>query len=111
MSTTSVPWLAEAAVTLTLNYIQDNISAALDQVATLRGDAASSLESPREYFTYPASFNYRTPAVFAICEDFDFQQDVTQANHVNAKARVNISVVVEERDQSKLVYKCWRYQS
>lgn len=111
MSLTTSPWLAEGAVILVQDHIKSNIASALTSVRTMRGDAITTTEPPKDYFIFPTEYNYRCPAVFVMCEDFDFNQSVTAANHVNGKARVNVSVVVEERDQKKLTYKCWRYQS
>lgn len=111
MSTTTSPWLAEGAVTLIETQIRQNIATELANVRTMRGDAITTTEPPKEYFIFHASFNYRTPAVFVMCEDFDFQQNLNAANHINGMARVNVSVVVEEKDEKRLTYKCWRYQS
>lgn len=107
------PRLAEASVTLTRDYIRSNISAALSAVRSDRADSAVTTEAPTSasYFIYKKAKAYKAPAIFIICEDFDFKITEHAANFIEAVAKVNVSVVVEDRNAELLTIKCWRYQS
>lgn len=107
----AAPWLAEGTVVLIQNFIKANIVNALTSVRTQRNDAQVNLTEPLTYFIYETAKGYKTPAIFVICEDFDFRLSENQANHINGTARVNVTVVVEDREKSQLTYKCWRFQS
>lgn len=102
--------LVEVAVELIQSFIQANIATALADVRTDRADAYVSTEPPRDYFIYSPSKAYQTPAVFIIPQSIDFKKD-RGANHVNATARINVAVVVEDQLSDKLAIKAWRYQA
>jgi hypothetical protein len=107
----AAPLLAEGAVTLIQDYIKANIGAALNSVRTDRADSKVVLSEPQSYFIYEDAKVYKSPAIFTICEDFNFQLSENKANHINAKADVRIAAVVEDRERTALVFKAWRYQS
>lgn len=107
----SVRYLAETAVREIQNLIKSEISAVLANLRTDRGDAKVSTEPPQSYFIFEEAKTYRTPAVFIIARDIDFQKEVLRANHVTAKLDIGVSVVVEDKDKEKLTIKAWRYQA
>lgn len=103
--------LTETTINLILAYIEANIAAELALVRNDRPDASVSTEPPKTYFIYPRARGYRPPAVFAICEEFDFRLEQSKPNYINALAKVNVSILVEDRDRTALTVKCWRYQA
>lgn len=106
-------WLAERQYTLIEAAIKSGIATALAAIRTDRADAYVSTESPhtQSYFKYASAKAYRCPAVFIIPQSIDLQNAARGANHINAEAKVAVSVVVEDRDLNHLVVKSWRYQA
>lgn len=107
----SVRYLAETTVNAIQAQIKANISAALADVRTERGDAKVSTEPPQSYFIYETAKGYRTPACFTIMRDMNFQKAEMGANHITARGLVTVSIVVEDKDREKLTIKAWRYQA
>ncbi len=103
--------LTEGTVTLILNHIKTNIASALAAVRTAAPDDSVTTEPPRTYFTYPKAKGYRSPAVFVIAEDFDFRAAEMGANFISGSLRINVSVLLEDRNRDLLTTRCWRYQS
>lgn len=104
--------LSEIAVDLLIAKIKTDIPAALADIRTSRNDAFVSTELPQNYFDYgvPKPWAYRTPAIFVICDNIDFRLDRGQ-NHTNAVVRINVGVVVEDKDCERLTAKTYRYQA
>jgi hypothetical protein len=107
----SAPRLTEETVGLIISHIQTNIAQALTDVRADRPDNQVVTEIPASYFNYENAHGYQTPAIFVICETFDFKLDQYQANYINADAKINVSVLVEDKDKNNLTVKTWRYQS
>ena len=107
------PQLVETEVNLVINYLKANIANALTLQNNLHGTTLPvvSTEAPRDYFIYPKAQGYRTPAVFVIPERMDFKKKERGANHVNAETRLNITVLIEDKDAERLYYKSYRYQA
>jgi len=103
--------LAEISTTLLLDYIQNNIEAALGKVSIDRADNLVSLEKPKSYFYYSNIKGLQLPAIIAIAEDIDFRKKEKQANFINAIIRTNVVCLVEDIDTKKLQLKAWRYQA
>lgn len=103
--------LIEYTTNLLMTEIQAKIDAALQQVSTDRADNFVSLESPVSYFYFWNAQAYQAPAVFVIAEDFDMRLLDTGPNFVNALARMNVAVVVEDKDAYYVTVKAWRYQA
>lgn len=102
--------LSEIAVDLIIDHIRQNIAAALADVRSDRADPIVNTEVPQSYFIFPKPWGYRTPAVFVIAENIDFKLDRGQ-NHINAMIRMNVGVLVEEKDLERLTIKTYRYQA
>lgn len=102
--------LIESTVTLIENHIQNNIAAALAEVSTDRADNLVSMEPPASYFKFQTAHAYRSPAVFTIAEEMDMRLSGGQ-NFIQALARVNVAVLVEDKDEYALTLKSWRYQA
>lgn len=102
--------LSEIAVDLITAHIESNIATALSEIRTARADAFVSTEVPQSYFIYPQAYGYRTPAVFVIAENIDFRLD-RGPNMINAKIKINVTVLVEEKDLTRLTVKTYRYQA
>lgn len=107
----SVSYLAEITTDLVQTHIQNNIAAALTSVRDDRADNNVSTEPPQSYFYFPNAQGYRLPAVFTIVDSIDFQKREKGGNYVTAKVKMNISVLVEDRDMYRLTKKAWRYQA
>lgn len=103
--------LTEGAVTLMLSYIQANIAGALQKVRDDRPDDLVTTEVPKTYFIYPKAKGFKTPAVFVIAEDFDFRAQEMGANFLSGSIRINVSVLLEDRNRDLLTKRCWRYQA
>jgi hypothetical protein len=103
--------LAEIAVGLIETQIKTHIVAALAAVRTERNDPIVSTDPPKEYFQFEMAHVYRAPAVFTIIQGMDIRDTQMKANHINAMSDIVVAVVVEDRVQSRLVKKAWRYQS
>lgn len=103
--------LAEATISLIEAHIKANIAAALADVRADHTDAKVSTEPPASYFRYQGAMGYRCPAVFTICDQMDMKNIERGANHINAAAKVIVSVLVEDRLLDLLVLKTWRYQA
>lgn len=103
--------LIEYTVKMVMAEVESNISAALAQVSSDRADHFVSLESPLSYFYFWNAQAYQAPAVFVIAEDFDMRLLDTGPNFVNALARVNVAVTVEDKDEYYVTIKAWRYQA
>jgi hypothetical protein len=109
--------LTEWAVDLVTKQIQGNIQLALVDVnLVLTTDPVNpapvmSFEPPRDYYTYPKAMGYRTPACFVIADRIDFQKREKGANHINANIRLNVSILVEDKDADRITRKAYRYQA
>lgn len=103
--------LTEGAVNLITATIQQNIATALDAVQADSPDHQVTTEPPRTYFIYADAKGFRTPAVFVIAEDMDFRQRERGGNFIDALDRINVSILVEDRNTELLTKRCWRYQS
>jgi hypothetical protein len=110
--------LTEWAVNLVTEQIQNNIESALADVNSalnnnqpLMGDPVLSYEAPRGYYIYPRAIGYRTPACFVIADRIDFQKREKGANHINANVRLNVSILIEDKDAERITRKAYRYQS
>jgi hypothetical protein len=105
--------LTEWVVNLVTKQIQDNVETALQDIAQALPPPAPvlSIEKPRDYFIYPRAIGYRTPAVFVIADRIDFQKREKGANHINANVRVNVTVLIEDKDADRITRKAFRYQS
>lgn len=103
--------LAEEEYKLIEAHIKAHIAARLAELRTDRADAKVTTEPPQSYFKYPRAKGYKTPAVFIIVDRINFRQTEKGANHINALSRVNVSVLIEDRDRDSLTVKAWRYQS
>jgi hypothetical protein len=102
--------LVEFSVNSVINHIQDNIGEKLDALAIDRPDGIVTLENPSldAYFNYEKGIGYKTPAIFVVPTNVDFRLNLGQ-NHINAKISMYVSCVVEDRKQSLLQSKCFRY--
>lgn len=105
--------LTEWAVDLVTTRIKDYIEAALSNTADAAppGAPVVSIEKPREYFIYPRAIGYRTPCVFVIADRIDFQKREKGSNYINANVRVNVTVLIEDKDADRITRKAYRYQS
>jgi hypothetical protein len=105
--------LSEAAVTLIINSIKANIATALASVRGYYHDGAVTTEVPptTSYFIYPKAHGYACPAIFVIDDTTDFRQSEKLANFIDAKMSINVSVKIEDIDQTSLTVKGWRYVS
>lgn len=103
--------LIETAVDLIITQLKAGLPAALNDIRVNRGDKLVTMEPPRDYYVYPKSLGYRTPCVFVIGDRIDFLKDQKQANFIDATCRVNISVLVEDKDAERLMRKSYRYQA
>lgn len=105
--------LTEWVVDLLQSHVESNITTALAAVnSALPADApALSYEAPRDYFTYPRAMGFRTPVCFVIADRIDFQKREKGANYINANIRVNLTVLIEDKDADKITRKSYRYQS
>lgn len=104
-------WLSETTVELIEKAIKDNIAEALANVRQERNDPIVTTNPPQEYFQYEKAQGYRAPAVFTIIKNQDFRDQTMQSNHINAMSEVIVAVVVEDRIESRIVKKAWRYQA
>ena len=103
--------LVETCVRTIESTLEANIPAALTDIRINRADNFVTLEPPRDYYIYPRAMGYRTPAVFIIGDNINFQKKETGANYINANVRVNITVLVEDKDAERLMIKSYRYQA
>jgi hypothetical protein len=109
--TTKVRHLIETAVDLITGKLKTDLPTALQDIRVNRADNLVTMEPPRDYYIYPKSLGYRTPAVFVIGDRIDFLKNEKQANFIDATCRVNISVLVEDKDAERLMRKSYRYQA
>lgn len=70
-----------------------------------------TLEPPRSYFIYESAIAYRTPALFIVAERIDFRKAELAANHLNYRARVNVTAIIEDKDAERLYTKAYVYQA
>lgn len=105
--------LTEWAVDLVTDQIKSTIESELVGVQTVLppGAPVLSIEPPRDYFTFPRAVGYRTPAVFVIADRIDFQKREKQSNFINANVRLNVTVLIEDKDADRITRKAYRYQS
>jgi hypothetical protein len=103
--------LVEGARALIIDYIQTNIAANLTIVAAAVGPPQVTLEVPQSYFIFEKPHGYELPAVFVICDNFDFRIQDKKSNFVNASAKFKVCVLVEDQDEENLTYKVDRYLS
>lgn len=104
--------LTEASVELTLELIKQNIATALGTVRAYYGDSFTVEPPPTQsYFIYEKALAYKCPAVFVMCDAFQFNTKQTGPNFIDATAKLNVSVVIEDKEMDKLTPKAWRYQS
>lgn len=103
--------LVETAVVMIKEKLQADLPAALTDIRVNRDDAFVTMEPPRDYFIFEKAKGYRTPAVFIIGDRIDFMKERRGANHINAAVRVNITVLVEDKDAERITTKAYRYQA
>lgn len=103
--------LVESACDAIIDKLQADLPTALSDIRANRADNYVTMEPPRDYFVYPKAKGYRTPAVFVIGDRIDFLKAQKGANHVNAAIRVNVTILVEDRDADRLMRKSYRYQA
>jgi hypothetical protein len=103
--------LFETTITVLQSELKAKLPAALASVRVNRGDAQVTTEPPFNYFITEQASGYRAPSVFIIADGADFNLANKGANHINATVRVNVAVVVEDRDTFRLTTKAWRYQA
>lgn len=103
--------LGEGCRNLIIDYLKAGLPDALNEVGAAAKDPQMTLEDPRQYFVYEKPQGLALPAVFVIVDSINFRIAEKQANHVNAKARVNVSILVEDQDEETLTYKADRYLS
>lgn len=104
-------WLIEADCTLIRDTLQSDLPAALLAVSSARGDNVVTSEPPADYFFYDHSQAMRCPAIFIVGQSMDFRQSEKQSNHINARSKIIVSVVIEDTTQEYCVTKSWRYQA
>jgi hypothetical protein len=107
---TRARYLMEGAVDLIESYIQTNLPGALDAQSAYYTDGIN-LENPREYFIYPKSKGLQPPCVFVIGDALDFKISENKSNFVNGEDRINVSIVAEDTDETRLTRKVYRYQA
>lgn len=100
--------LLESTITNIETQIKSNIANYLGEVRTSRTDAKVTTEPPVEYFIYSPAIGYKTPAIFTIADSIDYRLSNGQ-NHINALIRVYVSCVVEDRNQTNLTLKVFKY--
>lgn len=103
--------LVETAVDAIKTKLEADLPAALTDVRINRGDNFVTMEPPRDYYIFEKAKGYRTPAVFIIGDRIDFLKERRGANHINAAIRVNVTVLVEDKDAERLTTKAYRYQA
>lgn len=103
--------LIETDIDLIETQIKSNIATALADVRTQRADPTVSTEPPNGYYIYEKSQAYRCPAVFIIGDRIDFKKLEKQANFIDAVSRINVTVLIEDKDAERLTIKAWRYQA
>lgn len=65
-------------------------------------------EAPVSYFIYDHAIGYKAPAVFVLMISNEFLQERGQ-NHINCRQEIAVSCMVEDRNQTLLTRKCFRY--
>lgn len=103
--------LVETDIALMQTQIQTNIVAALAAVSATRADNKVATDAPKDYYIYPKAKGYRTPCVFLIADDVDFRKRERGQNHINATNKINVSVLIEDKDAERLTRKAYRYQA
>jgi|GEM_PF-2943719 len=105
--------LVESDVYLIKNYLTTNMAAALLQVGAAHASTypVVAVDPPADYFIYQRAKAYRTPAVFIIPERMDFKKRERGQNHINAETRLNVTVVIEDKDAERIYLKAYRYQA
>lgn len=104
--------LVEADVSLIKSYLRSNMQAALAQVASVHPTyPVVTVDPPADYFIYTHSRAYRTPAVFIIPERMDMKKRERGQNHINGETRINVTVVIEDKDAERIFLKAYRYQA
>lgn len=101
--------ILESTVYAIKDQIENNIATYLGEVRSARTDGKVTTEPPKSYFVFEDSATYKSPAVFIIADNVDYQTSRGQ-NHINAKVTVYVSLVIEDRTQNLLTLKAWRYQ-
>lgn len=103
--------LVETCVRMIEGALKTDMASALSDIRINRADNFVTLEAPRDYFIYPRAMGYRTPAVFIIGDSVNFQKRESGANHINANVRVNVTILVEDKDAERIMIKSYRYQA
>lgn len=104
--------LVESDVYQIKNYLKANMAQALLNVATVHPTyPIVAVDPPADYFIYSNAKAYRTPAVFIIPERMDMKKRERGQNHINAETRLNVTVVIEDKDAERIYLKAYRYQS
>ena len=103
--------LVESCVREIQAALKSGIPAALTDIRINRADNLVTLEPPRDYFVYPKAMGYRTPCVFIIGDSINFQKREAGSNFVNANVRINVTVLVEDKDAERIMMKSYRYQA
>lgn len=109
----SVRHLLEGDVDLILAHLKSNMATALTSLRAERADAAVSTEPPHHtsYFTYYPAMAYNAPAVFVIGETMDLRQADKGANTIAGLAYITVAAIVEDKDQTRLTRKAFRYMN
>jgi hypothetical protein len=102
--------LVEIAVDLIVKEVQDNIVAALAEVAADRTKAIP-IPKPTNVFAFTPVSVFRPPAIIVNAEEIDFRLGEAKANYIDALMRINVVAVCEEREGPTLQFAAYRYQA
>ena len=103
--------LTEVTRTMILNRLKANLPAALNAVDADRSDYKVTTPDPKDYFIYENAQAYRTPAVFLIANNFNFNKREKGANYIAGVIEFTCAAVIEERIADLLTIKADRYQA
>lgn len=113
----SVPRALEATEQLITDAIKANIAAKLAEVradnpsVTTPQNRQVNVTLPQSYFNFVDATDYKLPAIFVIGKTFTGRQSDKGANHIAARASVQVSVVVEDRTSMACNTLAYRYSS
>lgn len=105
--------LVEPATDLLVQYIKDNLPAALADVRANRNSVSNggyATPIPKEYFISKNYIALQPPSVFVVCDDIDFRKE-RGANHINATAHYGIAAIAEGQTTEIVTRITWRYQA
>jgi hypothetical protein len=103
----------EKVINAIITAIKDNLGTVMTSLRTEYADSSVQTPLPRSdsyYVAYDYSSNVM-PAIYVVGNDIDFQLGTKEANHINSKFGVTVTLMTEAKTSKDVTKQIYRYQA